>query len=94
MQVRANIAKNRVEITFVLVPRYESKARMDQAARTLGPSWDACRAYIDEIDIKNNFSRQPDTGPSWRRVRSELQIVGTEAIIRVVRGSIRSLSPA
>lgn len=58
MQVRANIAKNRVEITFVL--RIEGKNRSSSPIDIRG--FRGMRIeHFDEIDIKNDLLEQSNT---------------------------------
>lgn len=68
MQVRANIAKNRVEITF----RARFALRVEGEYRSSSPndisgSHGTRIEHFDKMDIKNNLSRLPDTPPSGHR---------------------------
>lgn len=94
VQVRANIAKNRVEITF----RARSALRVEGEYRSSNPndisgSHGTRIEHFDEMDIKNNLSRLPDTPPSGHRCVWNYKIVTKEASL-VFKKSICSLSLA
>jgi len=69
MQVRANIVKNRVEITFrahsaiLIEGEYQSNSSNDISSGSRGMRI----KHFDEMDIKNNLSRLPNTPPSGHR---------------------------
>lgn len=93
VQVRANIAKNRSRNNFrARSARYVSKARIDRAIRTtsVALSWDACHARFDEVDIKNNLSRQPDTVLSKHRLVSSYKSLEQKRSLVAKKSSICS----